>query len=141
MSAFDPTAARLAILETLNRYTWGYDVRDLALLGDTFTADAVFTIELAGHAGWGPYQGRQAIVDWLAGIMQTQSDQRRHCVSNHLFRTLGAAGATVDSYLTLFAVENGSPRLVATGTYRDELVDDDGAWRIRRKTLALDCAF
>lgn len=141
MSTFDHGAARLAILETLNRYTWGYDARDLAMLGDTFTVDGVFTIELAGHAGWGPYRGRQAIVDWLAGIMRTQSDQRRHCVSNHLFRTLGAEGATVDSYLTLCAVETGTPRLVATGTYRDELVDDDGTWRIRLKTLVLDCAF
>ena len=141
MLAFDTTAARLDIIETLNRYAWSYDARDLALMAATFTDDASFGIELAGSAGWGPYRGRQTIIDWLAGIMQTQTDQRRHCVSTIIFRALGPAEAKVDSYLTLTAVEHGKLRVVCTGTYQDEMVNDGGHWRIRRKTLVLDCPF
>ncbi len=141
MSDFDTIGARLAIIETLNRYAWSYDTRDLALMAETFTVDASFAIKLAGSAGWGPYEGRQTIIDWLAGIMQTQSDQRRHCVTNIIFRALDRQRASVDSYLSLTAVENGLVRLVTTGTYRDEMINEDGIWCIERKTLVLDGPF
>ncbi len=132
---------RLMILETLNRYTWGYDSRDLDLLGSTFAENGVFSIELAGTDGWGPYTGRAQIVEWLAGVMQTQSDQRRHLVSNFVFRAQQPESAVVDSILALTAVENNSARLVCTGTYRDEMIKADGQWRIQRKLLRLDNAF
>ena len=48
---------RLMILETLNRYAWGYDSRDLELLGSTFADSGVFAIELAGTDGWGLIRG------------------------------------------------------------------------------------
>jgi SnoaL-like domain len=66
------TADRLAIIETLSSYAWGYDSRDLGMLGDSFSKDASFTIHLAGSDGWGPYTGRDTIVDWLASVMKTQ---------------------------------------------------------------------
>jgi hypothetical protein len=132
---------RLMIIETLNRYAWGYDGRDLELLGSTFAVDGSFAIELAGSDGWGPYTGRSQIVEWLAGIMAQQTDQRRHCVSNIVFRSLLADTAVVDSFLSLTAAENGAVRLVCTGTYRDEMVKHEGQWFIRRKTLHLDNPF
>lgn len=141
MSNSAQLSARLLIMETLNRYAWGYDSRDLALLGDSFTVDGSFTVTLPGSAGWGPHHGRQAIVDWLAGIMQTQADQRRHSVSNIIFRALDERTALVDSFLTLTAVEHGKVRLVCTGTCRDEMLYDAGTWRIRHRTLHLDCPF
>lgn len=137
----DDTAARLQITETLNRYAWSYDTRDLDLMAECFTADGVFDITLEGTDGWGPYRGRQTIVDWLASIMATQNDQRRHCLTNLVFRELGADSARVDSYLVLTAVEAGALRVVCTGTYHDTLVVDDGAWRIAYKTLKLDNDF
>ena len=66
------TADRLAIIETLSSYAWGYDSRDLGMLGDSFSKDASFTIHLAGSDGWGPYTGRSTIVDWLASVMKMQ---------------------------------------------------------------------
>lgn len=137
----DNMSARLAIMETLNRYAWGYDTRDLELMGGSFDVDGSFDITLEGHEGWGPYEGRQAIVDWLGGIMESQTDQRRHCVTNMVFRELGADSARVDSYLVLTAVENGALRVVCTGTYHDDMVLRDGAWLIGRKTLRLDNPF
>lgn len=137
----DDTRARLAILETLSRYAWCYDTRDLDSMRACFTADGVFHATLAGHEGWGPFEGREAVVGWLADVMRTQNDQRRHCISNVVFRELDEARAVVDSYLVLTAVEDGALRVVCTGTYRDELVREDDVWRIRRKALALDNGF
>ena len=135
------TADRLAIIETLSSYAWGYDSRDLRMLGDSFTKDASFTIQLAGTDGWGPYKGRAAIVDWLSSVMKTQTDQRRHCLSNLRFEELAESRAVVVSFLTLTAAEHGMARLVTTGWYRDELTREDGAWRISKKELHLDAGF
>jgi hypothetical protein len=135
------TADRLAIIETLSSYAWGYDSRDLRMLGDSFSKDASFTIHLAGTEGWGPYTGRSTIVDWLASVMKTQTDQRRHCLSNLRFEELGDSRAVVVSFLTLTTAEHGKARLVTTGWYRDELINEDGAWRVSKKDLHLDAAF
>jgi len=137
----DETSARLEIIETLNRYAWGYDTRDPDFLGQSFAADGSFDIVLEGHEGWGPYRGRKAIVEWLSSVMESQNDQRRHCVSNIVFRELAPTTARVDSYLVLTAVENGNLRVVCTGTYHDEMVRENGAWLIRHKTLKLDNPF
>jgi hypothetical protein len=135
------TESRLHIIETLNRYAWGYDTRDLELMGSCFAQDGSFDIVLEGHPGWGPFHGRGTIVDWLSGVMASQTDQRRHYVSNIIFRAVDPTRARVDSYLLLTAVQDGALRVVCTGTYHDELIRDDGDWLIRRKTLRLDNAF
>ena len=137
----DDTAKRLHIIETLNRYAWSYDTRDLDLMRECFAADGVFDITLEGTDGWGPYEGREAIVGWLASIMEGQTDQRRHCVTNLIFRSLADTTALVESYLVLTAVEDGALRVVCTGTYHDRMVVENGRWVIRHKTLKLDNAF
>ena len=141
MSNFDPTSARLAITETLHRYAWSYDTRDLALMATTFTPDASFTIELAGTPGWGPFTDRAAIIAWLGAIMATQTDQRRHVVTNLIVHELTPTRAVAASYLTLTAAENGQLAVKCTGSYRDELSYTEEQWRIQRKILVLDCAF
>ncbi len=141
MPATPYTTERLLILETLNRYAWAYDTRDLGALAECFTSDGAMLVALAGTDGWGPYEGREAIVDWMAGVMHSQTDQRRHSIGNVVFRKLDAQRARVDSFLTLTAVENGAARLVCTGTYHDEMVNDQGTWRIQHKLLRLDNAF
>lgn len=137
----DDFCARLQILETVNRYAWSYDTRDLERMSSCFAREGVFEIVLEGHEGWGPYEGREAIVTWLSSVMESQSDQRRHCVTNVIFREIGQEEALVESYLLLTAVENGNLRVVCTGTYHDEMVNEDGAWLIQRKTLRLDNPF
>ena len=99
---------RLMIIETLNRYGWCYDSRDLQLLGGTFANSDTFAIELSETDTWGPYTGRSQIVEWLAAVMEQQTDQRRHCISNFIVRTLLPELAVVDSFLSLPAVERRS---------------------------------
>lgn len=137
----DSNTARLCIIETLNRYAWSYDTRDLDLMRECFAVDGTFDITLADHEGWGPYEGRDAIVEWLASIMESQTDQRRHCVTNIIFRELGTASALVESYLVLTAVDSGSLNVVCTGTYHDTMTVEDGRWVIKHKTLRLDNPF
>ncbi len=137
----DDVSSRLQIIETLNRYAWSYDTRDLELMGNCFADDGVFEISLEGHEGWGPYRGRKAIVEWLASVMESQSDQRRHCLTNLVFRDMGPTSAEVDSYLLLTAVEAGALRVVCTGTYTDKMIVAGGRWVITHKSLRLDNAF
>lgn len=137
----DETAARLLIIETLNRYAWGYDTGDLEMIADTFCESGVFVIELEGSEGWGPYEGRHRIVEWLSEVMEGQTDQRRHCITNIVFGELSQDTAQVASYLMLTAVESGRLRTVCTGTYHDTMVREDGHWRIQRKILKLDNPF
>ncbi len=137
----DDFSTRLQILETVNRYAWSYDTRDLELMGECFAPQAVFEILLEGHEGWGPYKGRDTILDWMGSVMESQNDQRRHCVTNVIFREVTPNKALVESYLLLTAVENGNLSVVCTGTYHDEVVKEGDAWFIARKTLRLDNPF
>ena len=141
ISSQDHTAARLDIMELLHRYSWGYDTRDVEMLGSTFTTDGSCTVHLKGTPGWGPYVGRDVIVEWQASFMKIQSDQRRHSMTNILFDELTPSHARVRCFLVLTAAENGLVRLVTTGVYRIETGKEDGCWRIRKLDLFLDASF
>ncbi len=101
MVATSPEFNRLAIMERVSRYGWGYDANDAGMLRDCFTSDASFSMYLAGTDGWGPYRGRDLIVEWMFNVRKTQSDQRRHCVTNFLFDELTDASALVRCFLTV----------------------------------------
>lgn len=133
---------RWLISDALSKYVWGYDEGDFALLGDAFTEDAVATGKVANsELGWGPMNGRKEIVGALSSIRATQTDQRRHTVSNILFDELTDTTAKVRCNLVLVATENGLPRLVSGGWYRYTLVKQGEIWRINRQDALLDSAF
>ncbi|GAB91304.1 nuclear transport factor 2 family protein [Gordonia rhizosphera] len=132
---------RLVILDVVNRYGWSYDERDLDSLERTFTADAVFDGSVAGSVDVGPYEGREAIIEWLKGHMAAQQEQRRHTILNPIFVSQTESTATVNCYLVLTAVADGVARLVTTGFYRFDLVNDDGAWSVRHVFGGFDAAF
>lgn len=132
---------RLTILERLSRYAWGYDVQDAGMLKDSFTADAVFLMYLQGGKEWGPFRGRDLIVDWMTSVKKTQSDQRRHNITNVLFDQLSDSLATVRCVLVLTAAENGAVRLITSGWYRIDMRKERQAWRILKLELFLDAPF
>ena len=136
------TEDRWLISDALGRYTWGYDEGDFALLGDAFTEDAVAHGKVANtDIGWGPLQGRAAIVEVLAGIRATQHDQRRHTISNLLFDELGEDTARVRCMLVLVATAQGVPCLVSGGWYRCRMVRQGDVWRIAEQDALLDSPF
>jgi len=128
-------------MELLHRYSWGYDTRDVEMLRSTFTKEGSCTVHLKETPGWGPYVGRDVIVEWQASFMKIQTDQRRHSITNILFDELTQSHARVRCFLVLSSAENGQVRLVTSGVYRIEAVREDGCWRIRKLDLFLDASF
>lgn len=135
-------ADRQMIQEALSRYTWGYDDGDFNLLRSAFTENATSGGVVSGtDIKWGPMAGREEIASVLEGIRKTQTDKRRHCVSNFLFFKQTEREASFRCYLNLIAAENGNPRLVTGGYYDIDAVKDGDVWRLTRLDGVLDCAF
>ena len=133
---------RWLISDTLSKYVWGYDEGDFALLGDAFTEDAVACGKVANtDIGWGPMNGRREIVKVLSSIRATQTDQRRHTMSNILFDELTETTAKGRCNLVLVATEKGEPRLVSGGWYRYKVVKQGDIWRIKEQDALLDSPF
>jgi hypothetical protein len=131
---------KLAIHELLGRAAYAYDERNLPLLTACFASGAIVTMRIAGGDLIGPFEGRDAVMGLMSGSMDEQTDVRRHVISN-LFFDESAEVTTVVSNLTLVATENGKIELLTAGVYRDEVVEEEGAWRVSRRHIELDKAY
>lgn len=136
-----PTAeVRAEVEDLLARYALGYDEGDLELIAECFTADAVMSIEVAGAEPAGPFYGREAIIELVRATARSQSDRRRHVLTNLVLEHEGDR-ARARSYLTLFAVADGELRAVTTGDYDAELRVTEHGWRLTRLQVRLDLPF
>ncbi len=120
---------RMAIQDMLARGAYAYDERDMKALEAGFATEAVMSMRIAGGDLIGPFEGREAIMGLMLGAMEQQTDVRRHVIANSFFDTEGEH-PIVTSVLTLLATEDGKASLLATGIYRDTVIEVDGAWRI-----------
>ncbi len=132
---------KLAVAELLARAAYGLDVKNLATLEASFTEDARFTLVIDGAGDPTVFEGRAAIMDLFSGALETQTDVRRHALSNVFFSVEGADDAEVVSYLTLFGTENGLTRLITCGVYTDKVVTTPDGWRIQDRHLQLDTPY
>ncbi len=98
------------------------------------------SMQIAGGDLVGPFEGRDNIMELYRGAKSTQTDVRRHVISNIFFDTSGDT-LSVTSYLTLFATENAETKLLTTGVYRDQVVQIEGEWKISRRHIDLDSAY
>ena len=135
----DP-AERLAIQQTLARYTFALDQHDLVALEGVLTEDATWTFTIAGEAGPGPFAGRMAVLDFVRGAMDTQTDQRRHNLTNIVFHSTDPGTAVVQAYLMLTSNTDGSPSMITTGFYIFTLQRVNNEWRIAKLFLGMDNA-
>jgi hypothetical protein len=131
---------KLAINELLARAAYAYDERDLSLLESGFADAAVMSMRIAGGDLIGPFEGRAAIMQLMANSMAEQTDVRRHVISNVFFEEEEGATVVV-SNLTLVATEGGKASLLATGVYRDTVVEEGGRWRIAKRHIELDSSY
>jgi 3-phenylpropionate/cinnamic acid dioxygenase small subunit len=131
---------KLAIHELLARAAYAYDERDVEMLQAGFTPDAVLSMRIADGDIIGPFEGHEAIMKLMTDSMAGQTDVRRHVVSNIFFEHDGEQPVVI-SNLTLLATENGKVQLLATGMYRDELVEQAGAWKIAIRHVQLDSPY
>ena len=129
-----------AIQEMLARGAYAYDERDMEALEAGFTEDAVMSMRIAGGDLIGPFEGREAIMGLMRGAMAEQSDRRRHVISNSFFDESGPH-PVVTLVLTLLATEGGEAALLATGVYRDTVVERDGRWCLLKRHIDLDSSY
>lgn len=131
---------KLAIHELLGLAAYAYDERDMDTLKSSFSRDAIMSMRIARGDLIGPFEGREAIMGLMSSSMASQTDVRRHVISNIFFRETGEQPVVI-SNLTLVATENGKAALLAAGIYSDTLTQEDGAWRICRRHVELDSPY
>ncbi|MDG2461007.1 MAG: nuclear transport factor 2 family protein [Luminiphilus sp.] len=131
---------RFAISEVLNRMAYYYDEGHLDDLATCFADEAIMSMQIAGGDIVGPFEGRDNIMELYRGAKSTQTDVRRHDITNIMFDTSGDI-LGVTSYLTLFATEHAETKLLTTGVYRDQVALIDGKWKITRRHIDLDSAY
>ena len=131
---------RLTISELLNRMAYYYDENHLDDLAACFATDAVMSMQIAGGDMVGPFKGRDSIMELYRSAKSSQTDVRRHNITNIMFDASEDALA-VTSYLTLFATENAETKLLTSGVYRDQVGQIDGEWKIARRHIDLDSAY
>jgi hypothetical protein len=132
---------RLAIHELMARAAWGYDASRLDVVASCYASDAAMTVAITGGKPAARVEGRAAVVELIRASIAAQHDQRRHVMSNVFVELDDADAPVVVSTLALVVVADGTARVLSTGTYRDVLAREDGAWRIRRRDLALDLPY
>lgn len=124
----------------MSRFMLGVDEHDADLIRSVLSEDAQTCMFLDGEK-MGPPPGREGIVGYLQDFWKTQTDQRRHVLSNAIVESESPDAAVLSFYLTLYATKDGKLRPVATGRYRVHFVGKDGAGRIRSIELVLDGPF
>jgi 3-phenylpropionate/cinnamic acid dioxygenase small subunit len=134
-------SAKLKIQELLSRAAYYFDERRLADLANCFSVDATMLVNIAGVGDVGPFDGREAIMQLMSQTLDSQTDVRRHVISNFFFEAEEKKAATVVSSLVVFSVENGEIKAIISGIYRDEVIRKGGVWRIRDRRLDLDLPF
>ena len=96
---------RFAISELLTRMAYYYDEGLLDHLEASFSQDAVMSMQIAGGDLVGPFQGREDIMALYHGAKSTQTDVRRHDITNVFFDVTDGVISTT-SYLTLCSLPN-----------------------------------
>ena len=127
--------ARLEAIEiakvTAARYGRACDAKDVdALRNEVFTADAVLRLPTREE------HGIDAVAESYAKAFASEPGIRRHFVVNHVAEVDDDGVVHMDSYF--FFVSQDREAVIGWGGYRDVIVVDDGAGRIRDKTILLD---
>ncbi|WP_299951640.1 nuclear transport factor 2 family protein [uncultured Modestobacter sp.] len=139
ITAPDPLE-QAAVQQTLNRYAFALDQHDLAALGDVLTADVTWQFTVADAVVLGPVTGRRAVLDFVGQSMSTQTDQRRHHLTNVTVHDVQHDTAQAQAYLLMTSNADGNPRTVATGFYSFGLQRTEDRWCITTLLLGMDNA-
>ena len=129
MSELDEREVRSDVTEVLVRYASGIDRRDWERFRSCFTDDCV-----ADYGPFGSWYSADEITTWMAEVHE-QFGHTLHRLTNFDVR-LSETGATARCYVDviLMSPDNQSGTR-AVGFYDDELLLDNGQWRIARRRL------
>ena len=132
---------KLEIQEVLSRAAYAFDQRDLEMLTGCFAEDARMLVRIADGREFGPFEGREAIMGLMKSTLESQTDTRRHIISNFVFEHAGDREARVISQIVLAATEEGQIRLITSGIYRDLMRLEGDRWQISERRLDLELGF
>lgn len=132
---------KLAIHELMSRAAYYFDVHDTDRLEACFCEDARMLVDIADGDTFGPFDGRDAIMELMRGTLETQTDRRRHVICDVFFESEGDNEATVVSTLVVSSVDNDEMTLVTSGVYRDVVRKLGSDWLIADRHIDLDRMF
>ena len=132
---------KLAIHELLSRAAYYFDVRDTDGLEACFCEDARMLVDITAGETFGPFEGRDSIMELMRGTLEQQKDNRRHIICDIFFESESKNEATVVSTLVLSSVDNDAMTLVTSGLYRDLVRKVGPDWLFADRHLNLDRMF
>ena len=134
-------ATKQAIHEALARSAYALDERQMDLLEAGFTENATLEIKIA-DAEPIHFESRDTIMGLMRDAAETQTDIRRHLITNLYFQGIDSRGLVqCTANLTITSVENGAIRLVTSGYYRDKFEHKNGDWQIAHRCIDMDMAY
>jgi hypothetical protein len=122
-------AEKLAIQELCARFCQTIDGEDYEGWAQCFTAEGVFEFD-----GWA-IRGRHALAEYAkvhARVMHS-----RHLTVNCLYEVQGDRATGRSTTLVTLATEGGY-KILGQGAYQDQLVKEDGQWRIAYRRVRTD---
>jgi SnoaL-like domain len=134
-------ADKQAITEMLGKGGWAYDTPDVDFLADMFTEDGTFDLSIDGVGHAASFSGRAEIRKLYEDSLASQTDQRRHVVTNIFFEDETDDSVTAMSYLVLITIKDGALNVISSGVYKDSFVRDGDHWRIAARDLHLDLPY
>ena len=85
---------KLAIHELMSRAAYYFDLHDTDGLEACFCEDAKMLVNIAGGETFGPFDGRDSIMELMRGSLEAQKDRRRHIICDVFFESEGENEAT-----------------------------------------------
>ncbi|WP_176086142.1 nuclear transport factor 2 family protein [Martelella sp. HB161492] len=134
----DGVAVRLAIGELFARYGIAHDEVDHAAMVELFAEDAELKVSIAGPP-FETHHGAAAIAANFGRVAATQSDQRRHAITNIETAVIESGRAQCRAYGIVSAADAEGIRLVVSCAYEAECrLGGDGLWRFSKLWIGMD---
>ncbi|MBL1421417.1 MAG: nuclear transport factor 2 family protein [Alphaproteobacteria bacterium] len=128
----------IAISEVFARYGMAHDEIDIPAMGDVFAEDGILEVSIAGPV-FERHVGRAAIMKNFKFVTSTQSDQRRHAISNLEISMSEDSRAEARAYGIVTSADSDGIRLAVSCVYTAELVyNADGLWYFARLWIGMD---
>jgi 3-phenylpropionate/cinnamic acid dioxygenase small subunit len=127
---------RAGIENALFRWARGFDDGDVETFLTSLTKDAQVTFEAEGANKVGPITGHDDIRAFVEDRIASRETRQRHFTTNILIEEQDNGEVTTTAYLMIVRLADTGPEIIATGVYRDRLVQEDGAWRITERHLS-----
>jgi hypothetical protein len=130
-AAADTTADRLEIIELLNRHQIYIDLRDAEGYASVYAEDGSYESPFASA------RGTKGLIAMSTRLHQAGFTAGKRHFTGPMMIDIKGDRATALSYWWV-AEAGATPRVYATGTYRDELRKINGHWKIVSRVQTVD---